>query len=581
MSAAHAPMDVSASASSSSSPASPYLIRDTIEDEERRAFASELVVSLINSMITYVIATYPMVNGDHELSFEGYMFLIAAVADIPRHFSDLVEDSDWFGGVSHQLIHRLCKLLRLKPRVGDSEDDINYNKELLWKLSEYANSRSKRHNRVAPSPIAVVEVELLLLCKLVNRESTNDEYDQVRVALIKYMSEPYIVSCIDQLNYTVFKAVYRIVVPSHEQLKKVTESNANVMIRARHQLKSFFVANPANVSAASGSHVTSNSSNNPSSSQSRAPKRRSAPVEEDGHDDGIDDLSSDVSGMEDDIIDIPAMDNKRGNNSRLGYNLKSHAGGLGYNPKSGDGSLGYNPKSNSGRGLKDKRGHKHGSSKHRARSVSASSSSGSDSDSSSHSRGYHRAQSNVRMRFSNATSPSTSFAAILSSCAASFPSYKYYTSHEIAKSISGVRNLRELERWALVLDEMLACSIDVSSTVFELVSRIFTGIQITDTNGDYESLAAMIGEQSQSLPVQVIAAINKHRLQSNKLGSKRVDDEEKKYGSRKNSVPQANGGHRGRGRGGGFRGRGGRGSSTGSGGPASATNTAAGSTPSA
>ena len=90
---------ISSASSSSAAPVQPYIIKEVIDDEDRREFNSDLVISLVTSMIAYVIATYPYpgINGDSELSYEGYVFLIAAVADIPRHFSDLVEDSDWFG----------------------------------------------------------------------------------------------------------------------------------------------------------------------------------------------------------------------------------------------------------------------------------------------------------------------------------------------------------------------------------------------------------------------------------------------------------------------------------------------------
>ncbi len=139
--------------------------------------------------------------------------------------------------------------------------------------------------------------------------------------------------------------------------------------------------------------------------------------------------------------------------------------------------------------------------------------------SSSRSYRHHRASAAIRQRFFNATSPNTSFASILSSTAASFPSYEYYTSHEVAKSISSDRNWEELERWSLLMDEMMASGIDTSSTVFELAARVFIGLQIADANGDYISLNAMIGKQTQSLPVHVLAATNKHRLQSRKLSS--------------------------------------------------------------
>jgi len=139
--------------------------------------------------------------------------------------------------------------------------------------------------------------------------------------------------------------------------------------------------------------------------------------------------------------------------------------------------------------------------------------------SSSRSHRHHRASAAVRQRFFTATSPSTSFASILASTASSFPSYEYYTSHEVAKSISSDRNWEELERWSLLMDEMMASGIDTSSTVFELAARVFIGLQIADANGDYVSLNVMIGKQNHSLPVHVLAAIDKQRLQSKKLSS--------------------------------------------------------------
>ncbi len=97
-----------------------------------------------------------------------------------------------------------------------------------------------------------------------------------------------------------------------------------------------------------------------------------------------------------------------------------------------------------------------------------------------------------------------------------------YTRQTLTTKISNSRNGHELERLSMVLDALHSEGADVDANgmptfVFELVSRMFIGVEAADVSNDYTIIDGLIGTQRVALPIDVIQLINKSRLQSKKI----------------------------------------------------------------
>jgi hypothetical protein len=102
--------------------------------------------------------------------------------------------------------------------------------------------------------------------------------------------------------------------------------------------------------------------------------------------------------------------------------------------------------------------------------------------------------------------------------------------------IKNARNGHEMERLAMILDALKRDGYDVNGSgaptyVFELVSRMYFGVEAADVSSDYGIIDNLIGTQRVALPVDIISLINKSRLQGAKLAKHYVDDGERSRGS--------------------------------------------------
>ena len=130
----------------------------------------------------------------------------------------------------------------------------------------------------------------------------------------------------------------------------------------------------------------------------------------------------------------------------------------------------------------------------------------------------------VQLRFATAINPEFSFAANLQRDASVYASYTQYCYQKIHDQIGAARTYHELLRWALMLDELTADGTPVTSPVFELAARVFAGLTLADASDDFTIVDNVLGEQQHSMPLNVVASINKARLQSQKLSKRNVSE---------------------------------------------------------
>jgi hypothetical protein len=138
-------------------------------------------------------------------------------------------------------------------------------------------------------------------------------------------------------------------------------------------------------------------------------------------------------------------------------------------------------------------------------SASNSSSSSSDSDDEQLSRG-------TRERFRGCTSERYSMAYQLTRLVSSFASVEQYVQQRLAGAM-GTRNLHELHRWAVLLDELSRAGVHWQSVPYEFAARIFYALQMADKSNDYECVNRFIGRQQMGLPEFILRdAIKSQRI---------------------------------------------------------------------
>jgi uncharacterized membrane protein YgcG len=181
--------------------------------------------------------------------------------------------------------------------------------------------------------------------------------------------------------------------------------------------------------------------------------------------------------------------------------------------------------------------------------------------------------------FSGAVAANKSISTTVITRANGFSSYIQYTKQTLSQQMTNARNTHELERLALILDALDRDGFGVDgngvpSYVFELVSRMYVGIEAADVSNDYTIIDGLVGQQRVALPIDIIQLINKSRLQTKKLSTKTayIDADDGQHSTRRGSGGFQYSSGRGRGRGGaGNRAISGRG---GGGGSGSGTNAA-------
>jgi hypothetical protein len=207
--------------------------------------------------------------------------------------------------------------------------------------------------------------------------------------------------------------------------------------------------------------------------------------------------------------------------------------------------------------------------------VSSSSGSGSDSGDDEDDDLYNQLKNvDTCRRFRGSTCPRQSFASLLHETVYAYASVEQYVKQTLSHSMSA-RNLYELERWSLLLDQMDADQVDMDTACYELAARVFFGIQLADESNDYDLISRMIGRHAVGLPDKVLSAVNKSRSVAQAIGKtpqRSHNNSSFSNRSRGGNYKSNKGGHnnyRGRGRGG--KGVGGNSNRQGSTGGASAT----------
>jgi hypothetical protein len=147
--------------------------------------------------------------------------------------------------------------------------------------------------------------------------------------------------------------------------------------------------------------------------------------------------------------------------------------------------------------------------------------SASDSDSNSSLNVYNYSDDDMlegvtARRFRGCTSAPHSFGSLVTKFMVGYASVEQYVKQTV--TLTSTRNMYELERWAIMLDQLSMDGVSVNSISYELAARIFYSIQIADSNSDYECINRFIGRHTLGLPEHILRAVNKSRSITDVLG---------------------------------------------------------------
>ena len=519
---------------------------------------------------------------------------LVRLADIPRHYDDIEEDSDYLRDtdgkdIDIQLLNRVLAVLKDIKIAKKKVSSLLAIKNAIWKYIDRAYFRATKgagKYTVTPTPIAVVECEISAIFDRLKAEPSEDELDQVRVALLEYVTDSYVASLIPLMEQKVFTRLYRAIIPADEHVRLPAKCNSTVLAEAKQQFVKYISAKPIIVSdeeinqheQVAVATATSSTSGVVAQVGAGDVDGRSAVLNMlhqlvgrmDKLESGVIARSAAVAPMVH-PVSTPVKKKVAISSRKLFDSVPSSASG-------GSGGVCASPS------FLDQLAKSAGISR-AVGDIGASDNVEFSSDSESESTATTKTASPigggtsasgggsvVHVRFAGAITPGTSYALLLFQSASAFASYEQYCRQSLVPAMDNAKLSHELLRWSVLLDILSSvdCNGDgsgsgVTGEAMEYAARVFVGLQLVDANGDYSTLEAMVGKQKHQLPVEVISAVNKARLQTQKLDKKVLTSDDTKAISANRSAGNYTRGGRGANRGP-FYGRGGRGARGGNGG---------------